>query len=236
MTERLKKIGILGGTFDPIHFGHLFLAQTALDACGLDKVLIMPSPNPYYRTDKVVTDQTHRVNMINLAIADNPGLELSEFELTLPQPNYTAMTLEAFKIANPDAELFFILGGDSLFSIETWYEPQKLFDSVTILSSKREDEAKGASGSCEASDNYLDFNNDGINDREQVETLEDEFELQAEFLRRKYNANIINIHVPNIEISSSGIIRRIKAGQSVKYYLPDAVIDYIESNGLYRPE
>ncbi|MBQ9814378.1 MAG: nicotinate-nucleotide adenylyltransferase [Lachnospiraceae bacterium] len=233
MTKDRKKIGILGGTFDPIHFGHLFLAQTALDAMDLDVVLVMPSPSPYYRTDKKVSDAEHRCNMIKLAIADNPDLEFSDFEI-VHDSHYTCDTLEAFKKEHPDSDVYFILGGDSLFSIENWLNPDKIFANATILTSKRENQNKGASGSLKASDSFIDMDNDGINDREQVETLEDNVELQIEYLRRKFGARIVNVHVPNIEISSSEILRRIRDGRSVKYYLPDSVIDYIEKNKLYR--
>ena len=233
MSDNIKKIGILGGTFDPIHFGHLFLAETARDAMDLDVVYIMPTPQPYHRTDKVVSAAEHRCSMVKLAIADNPGLEFSDFEIQL-NSQYTCDTLEAFKKAHPDSEVFFILGGDSLFSIENWYQPEKIFANATILTSKREGQDKGASGKLSASDNFIDFDNDGVNDREQVTTLEDNAELQIEYLRRKFGANIVNIHVPNIEISSSEILRRIRSGRSVKYYLPDKVIEYIEKNNLYR--
>ena len=229
----MKKIGILGGTFDPIHFGHLFLAQTALDAMGLDVVLVMPSPDPYYRTDKKVSEAEHRCNMVRLAVADNPGLEFSDYEISM-NSHYTCDTLESFKKDHLDCELYFILGGDSLFSIENWQNSDKIFANATILTSKRENQNKGASGSLAASDSFIDLDNDGINDREQAETLEDNVELQMEYLRRKFGAKIINIHVPNIEISSSEILRRIRAGRSVKYYLPDSDIEYIDKNNLYR--
>ena len=233
MTDNIKKIGILGGTFDPIHFGHLFLAETARDAVGLDKVLIMPSPTPYHRKDKVVSDAEHRCNMIKLAIADNPGFEFSDFEIRI-NSIYTSETLSALKEEYPDSELYFIIGGDSLFSIESWYNPQAIFYSATILTSKREDQEAGASGICKPSDSFVDFDHDGINDREQAVTLEDNVQVQIRYLEEKFGARIVNVHVPNIEISSSKIISRIREGRSIKYYTPDSVIDYINEHNLYR--
>lgn len=218
MSESFSgKIGIMGGTFDPIHIGHLFLAEEAYSRIGLDKVLIMPSPAPYHRTDKAVTDVRHRINMIKLAIADNPHLEYSDFELTHPGAGYSADTLEAFKAENPGAEIYFIIGGDSLFSIENWKDPERVFKNAVILASKRENEEEGASGSCAA--NTACSGND--------------FKAQAEYLRKKYGAAIIDLETPTIGVSSSSIIKKIREGKTIKYHTADSVIEYIQSNRLY---
>ncbi|MGI6072030.1 MAG: nicotinate-nucleotide adenylyltransferase [Lachnospiraceae bacterium] len=232
--DNYGKIGILGGTFDPIHYGHLLLAEAAYDNFGLDKVLLMPTPNPYHRTDKRVSDISSRIDMVKIAIADNPHLEFSDFELKLEGPTYTVNTLTAFKEKYPETELFFIVGGDSLFSMEHWKNVEKLLETATILSSVREEQRKGASGSLKGSTAKSDYNGDGTDDRMQTDDLLDEFELQAEYLHRKYGARIHNLNLPSINISSSDIVRRIKAGQSVRYFMPDEVIGYIKDNGLYR--
>lgn len=223
MAEYSGKIGIFGGTFDPVHYAHLFFAQTALEAAGLDKVLFMPSPDPYYRTDKKVTDSRLRLEMIRLAIADNENFELSDFEIRLAEngdTTYTGSTLQAFKMENPDAELYFILGGDSLFSIENWQAPEVIFESCTLISSKRQGEAEGASGSCAPTGRAM-------------ENLDDEFEAHARYLREKYGAVIINANFPNIEISSSAIIKKIREGKSIKYFVPDKVSEYIKEKDIY---
>lgn len=233
MTDYKGKIGIIGGSYDPIHLGHLFLAETAYAECGLDRVLFMPTPAPYHKAGKEIEDLEHRINMTKLAIKDNPHFEFSDFELGLPGDTYTYKTLENFKKEYPETEVYFIVGGDSLFSMENWVKPEKIFELATIISSKREDEGKGASGICRPSDELFDRDGDGIDDRAQAETLQDEFSVQADYLRKKFGARIIDVKVPNIEISSSAIKNRIKAGKSVKYYLPDAVIEYIKENRLY---
>lgn len=226
------KIGILGGTFDPIHMGHLFLAETAYDRLGLDKVLLMPAPDPYHRIDKDVSSAEHRAAMVRLAVADNDHLEFSDFEMQITGPTFTADTLSAFCKEYPDADIYLIIGGDSLFSIEHWKDPEKVFSLATIVSSKRENEIKGASGSCLPSE-MIDSDHDGIDDRTQATSLHDEFLIQADYLRNKFGARIIDIDIPNMEISSSDIIKRIREGRSVRYLLPDPVIEYIVDNGLY---
>ncbi len=226
------KIGILGGTFDPIHFGHLLLAETAYDRLGLDKVLIMPAPDPYHRTDKDVSDSGHRAAMVQLAVSDNPHLEYSDFEMNLSGPTYTVDTLAAYKQAHPDHELYLIVGGDSLFSMENWKDPVRLFKLAVIVSSKRQNESEGASGSCKPTQ-MIDLDDNGTDDRLEAASLHDEFLAQVEYLRTVYGADIIDIDIPNIDISSSDIISRIRDGRSVKYLLPDSVIEYINRNGLY---
>ena len=103
--DKIIKTGIFGGTFDPIHSGHLILAESACDRFGLDKVLFMPAPDPYHRTDKHVTELTHRINMVKLAISGNPRFEFSDFELNLDGPTYTVNTLTEYNKAYPNEEL-----------------------------------------------------------------------------------------------------------------------------------
>ena len=228
------RTGILGGTFDPIHIGHLILAEAAYDAFDLDRVLIMPAPDPWHKSINKVTEFGHREAMIRLAIEGNPHLEFSDLEARLPQPTYTADTLAFMLKEDPDQELYFIMGGDALFSIEKWKRPEEIFANAIILASKRANETEGSSEICRPDELYLDRDNDGINDFEQVNTLQDEFMLQVEYLKEKFGARINDLMIPNIDISSSDIKKKIKEGKSVRYYLPDNVIEYIQNNCLYR--
>jgi len=228
------KTGIFGGTFDPVHMGHLILAESAYDNLGLDKVLMMPTPAPYHRSDKTVTSLEHRVNMLMAAIKGSDHLVFSDFELSLPGNTFTVRTLEEYSKAHPGEELYLIVGGDSLFSMENWYEPEKLFSLAVIASSKREGENRGASGSCLPSSDAVDLDGNGIDDRSEAASLHDEFLAQAEYLRRKYNARIVDVETPNIEISSSDIVKRIREGRSIRYLVPDRVADYIAAKGLYK--
>ena len=112
--ERRKKVGILGGTFDPIHTGHLILAEEACEAFSLDYVLIMPNGNPPHKAGQVHASMAQRTRMAELAVADNPHLRVSDFEKTPQDYHYTYETLEFLAEQNPDTEYYFILGADSL--------------------------------------------------------------------------------------------------------------------------
>ena len=131
------KIGILGGTFDPIHYGHLLLAETAYDRFHLDKVLIMPAGDPYFKDlDKVGAD-LHRAEMTQIAISDNPHFEYSDLELKREGNTYTIDTLRTLHEQFPEDELFFIVGSDTLFQIENWNRPEEVFSLATFLTSTR---------------------------------------------------------------------------------------------------
>ena len=118
--EKKKKIGIMGGTFNPIHHGHLLLAERDYHQFGLDKILVMPTKNTYYKKmpDNVTEEQ--RIDMIKLAIADNEHFELSLEEINREGITYTYETLLNLTRDNPDCEYYFIMGADSLYHIESW--------------------------------------------------------------------------------------------------------------------
>lgn len=196
------KIGILGGTFSPIHYGHLILAETAYDRFGLDKVLIMPAGDPYFKDlDKLAAD-SHRENMTRLAIEGNPHFEFSDLELKREGNTYTVDTLHQLAELYPYDEFYFIVGSDTLYSIEKWYRPMEIFEMAKLLTSCRNIE-------------------------------KEELNQQIDYLKNKYGAKIYNLYMPNIDISSTDIRDKVKHGMSIRYYTPDAVIQYIEENKLY---
>ena len=127
MSEKKKRIGIMGGTFDPIHIGHLILGETAYHQFQLDKVLFMPAGNPPHKQDREnrATD-SQRVDMVRLAIASNPHFTLSLEEMHKEGYTYTYRTLERLKQQNPDTEYYFILGADSLYTFDDWKEPGRI--------------------------------------------------------------------------------------------------------------
>lgn len=131
------KVGILGGTFSPIHYGHLLLAETAYDRFGLDKVLIMPAGDPYFKDLNKIAADEHRENMTRLAIEDNPHFEFSDLELKREGKTYTVDTLSELTSQHPDNEYYFIVGSDTLYSIEKWYRPAEIFQMVKLLTSCR---------------------------------------------------------------------------------------------------
>lgn len=199
-----KKIGIMGGTFNPIHFGHLLLAEAAYEQCKLDHVLIMPTKNPYYKKiSKQITDQT-RIDMVKLAIADNPHFIFSDLELQKEEMSYTAKTLSQLKKEHPTTDYFFLMGADSLFHIDTWKTPQKIFQASTIVVACRNDMSLSA------------------------------LESQVEYLDNKYDdVKIIILNSPNLEISSNDIRNRRREGKSIRYFLPKEVEQYIKEKNLY---
>ncbi|HEX7195399.1 MAG TPA: nicotinate-nucleotide adenylyltransferase [Candidatus Limnocylindria bacterium] len=125
-----RRIGVLGGTFDPPHLGHLWLATLAADALDLDRVLFMPAAQPPHKGDRLISRATDRLLMTRLAIQRDPAFELSGLELERPGPSYTVDSVTELKRLHPDAELFLVMAADSLAQIDTWREPDRLLDEI----------------------------------------------------------------------------------------------------------
>lgn len=134
----MKKIGIMGGTFNTIHNGHLAIAQAAKDQFALEKVLFMPSGVPYMKNLQEVLPASVRCEMTALAIKGIPYFEVSDMEAVTEGNTYTYQTLETLKSLHPDTNYYFILGADSLYAIETWKNPKQIFKSCTIVAAVRE--------------------------------------------------------------------------------------------------
>ena len=201
-----KKVGIMGGTFNPIHFGHLLLAETAYQQFDLDEVLIMPTKNTYYKKMNNLVQAEDRVNMVKLAIEDNPHFVLSREELNRDGTTYTVDTLTRLTAQEPDSRFYFIMGADSLYHLESWREPQKILSMAVILVAGREGSGIGAS-----------------------------LRSQKEYLENKFDADIRMLQSPVMEISSNDLRRRVREGRSIRYLLPKPVAEYIYENKLYLP-
>lgn len=120
------KVGILGGTFDPVHYGHLVLAEQARDGLGLDQVLFIPAGEPWRKSERRITPAEHRLAMLRLAVAGNGGFGISDVELRRSGPTYTADTLEALAGERLDDEFSFIIGADALDDLPNWHEPERI--------------------------------------------------------------------------------------------------------------
>lgn len=135
------RIGILGGTFDPVHIAHIEMAKAAKTQYSLDKVLLMPSANSPHKDNKKISDGIHRANMVKLAVEDLDDIEFSDFEMSLDEVTYTAVTLAKFKEKHFEDDLFFILGSDSIAAFFSWYQPEKIVSLAKLLVVRRDDES-----------------------------------------------------------------------------------------------
>ena len=204
------KTGILGGSFNPIHSGHIKLALSALDEYKLDNVLIMPNNDTYYKKDASISDED-RVEMIRLAIDGCPGLILSDIEIQRGGITYTIDTVRELKEDDrkngEDNEYYFIIGGDSLKNLYYWREIGELFKNLIFLAAVRDDI-----------------------DNSRLE------ELRCIYLEHYPEARIEFLSVDAHNISSSDIRRRASCGESITGLVPESVEKYIIDHGLYLGE
>lgn len=201
----MRKIGIIGGTFDPIHHGHLILAEQARDNGGLDQVVFMPAKLSPFKIDTKIVPEVHRYAMIQAAIRDNGSFSVSDLELKGPEVSYTIDTLLACRsLFGKDARICFICGTDSFLSMESWKHAESIFRDFAIIVGSRP--------------RYKDRARD----------------LLIQKLRNEYGAQIEKTHMPKIDISSTDIKRRIQEGRSIRYLVPAAVEKYIVEHELYR--
>ena len=201
------KIGIMGGTFDPIHKGHLMLGEYAQKLYDLDKIWFMPNGNPPHKLNSNIESQAnHRVEMVKLAIEDYAGFDIQLYEVERKEVNYSYMTMKHFNDSFPEDEFYFIIGADSLFAFESWKHPELLVKTCKILAAYR----------------------DGKNTSEMEE--------QIEYLNEKYGAEILLLNTPNVDVSSSDIRRMIKNNEDISDLVPTSVLSYIQTNKLFRDE
>lgn len=187
------KIGILGGTFNPIHIGHLILAEEALWKLKLDKVIFVPAYLPPHKEEEEVLDAEHRFNMALLAIEENPKFEVSKIEIDAKEKSYSVDTLKKFKKQfGPEADFFFITGSDSLKELFSWKKIDEIFSLSTFIVAKR-----------------------------------------PGFPIEEVPKNVQVVVITEVEVSSSEIRKRLKEKKSIRYLVPDKVIEYIEKNRLY---
>ena len=200
------KIGIMGGTFNPIHLGHLILAENAYRQLGLDVVWFMPSGKPPHKPNTEILPDEDRVRMVELAIAGTPYFELSMLEIDRPGITYTVDTLEYLTKEQPEDRFYFLAGADSLYQFELWREPAKILSMCHFAAARRDSVI------------YADI------------------EAQAEYLRSKYQASVSLIDIPEIDISSSNIRERIRRGDSIHFLVPQAVEEYLAEHRSYLEE
>ena len=202
------KIGIMGGTFDPIHNGHLMLGRAAHEAFGLDRVWYMPNGNPPHKVISLQgTDVRDRVEMVRLAIAPYREFRLETYEANRNEVSYSYSTMEYLKGIYPEDDFYFIIGADSLFMIDHWVHPERLFPTCTVL----------------------------VAYRDEINTSQ-EMEAKIHELTERYHARIRLLITPLIRISSHELREAVKSGRNISDWVPDAVNEYILKNHLYKEE
>ncbi len=199
-------IGLYGGSFDPIHHGHLIVARAVAEQLGLERVILIPAPNPPHKSGRRLSDAAHRLAMARLAVEGEPGLEASDVEITRGGPSYTVLTVEGFRReVGPDTPLYWLIGADSLGELHTWYQVERLIQLCRVVTAARP--------GFEAPDLALLAARIGP---ARVAALRDGV-----------------LTTPMIDISATGIRRRVARGKSIRYLVPQAVEAYIREHGLY---
>lgn len=197
------KIGIMGGTFDPIHYAHLATAEFIRDKYKIDKILFIPSGNPPHKKLDI-TNKYDRYNMVLLATNNNDNFIVSDIEIKREERTYTVDTLREIKKKYSNIDIYFITGADAICDIESWKEVDENFRLATFIAATRP----------------------GISVLRSQEKIE--------YLEKKYNANIISVYVPSLDISSTYIRDQLKENKSIRYLVPEYVEKYIYDRELYN--
>lgn len=197
------RLGVFGGTFDPVHLGHLVLAELCREQCRLDEIWFVPAGNPPHKVGAALTPGPRRAEMLELAIAGHSQFKVDRRELDRSGPSYTVHTLQELANENPANELFFLVGADSLIELPQWYEPRRIAELATLVAVNR-----GRSGLPDLSSLVPHLGSEAV-------------------------GRIQNVSIPAIDISASELRRRVQQGLSIRYQVPRSVECYIGEHHLY---
>jgi nicotinate-nucleotide adenylyltransferase len=200
------RVGIFGGTFDPVHLGHLILAEQARDQAHLDEVWFIPAPRPPQKEAQAITRFEQRVEMLSLALAGNPAFRIDEIEKDRLGPSYTVDTLTELRRRHPEHFFSLLIGGDALVDLPTWREPRRILEQAGLV----------------------------VMDRPGSPVPTDDELRQRLTLPAEISLNLERVEAPAIDIASRYLRRRIANGRSVRYLVPRAVEAYIQEKKLYR--
>jgi nicotinate-nucleotide adenylyltransferase len=198
------RLGLLGGTFDPVHLGHLILAERCREECRLDQVWFLPAGNPPHKQNEAISPGNQRAEMVELAIAGHPQFSVNRMELSRTGRSFTVDTLREVQAQDSTRELFFLIGADSLADLPMWRDPVGIAELATIVAVNRGDRPLP---DLDALRSRL---GDTVMQRIQIVTM------------------------PGIELSATGIRRRVREGKSIRFMTPRPCEIYIEQHGLYR--
>lgn len=220
----MERIGVMGGTFNPIHLSHIMVGSRAYDMLNLDKVLFMPSKQPTYKNMDCIASEEDRCAMIERAIKPYPFFELSDYELKREGPTYSADTFSMLKKEHHDTKYYFIIGGDSLDYFEDWHLPDVILQNCTLVVAPRATELKEK--------------------KDAQEFAECDYAATADRIRKKFTSKqvdgstfvpeIVFMSSPLVSISSSDLREYLECGIPVNGLVPKEVIDYIDEKGLYQ--
>jgi nicotinate-nucleotide adenylyltransferase len=203
----MRRIGVLGGTFDPIHYGHLVIAEEVYATLNLAEMVFVPTGQPPHKPERIVTAAEHRLAMVELAIASNPHFTISKVDLERPGPSYTVDTLRLLrKQWGEQTAIYFVIGWDSMEELLTWHDPAGVLEELTYLVAVRRPRYNESRG-------YLDW-----------------LESRLPETRQR----LLFVETPQFDISASDLRLRVAEGRPIKYQIPESVEQYIMQNGLYR--
>ena len=225
MADSLKKIGLIGGTFDPVHNGHLHLALQAQKLFELQKVIFIPAYRSPHKLDLKPVSCEHRLTMLSLALENQPSFYLDKLEINKNKVSYTIETLKDLNSLHPDWEIFLILGADAFKEIDTWKQSSKLLDFCSILVGTRPGAELNLTASIQRK-----FSLDEPKRQACHSSLKAELIV---FKKRKKNTQVILFEISPLDISSNNIRQRIFNKEEIKNLLPLSVDNYIMEHRLY---
>ena len=200
------RLGLFGGTFDPVHFGHLLLAEQCREQCELDAVWFLPAGSPPHKQGEEIADGRQRTELLELAAAGHAAFSVNDMELKRAGPTYSVDTLQEIAGAHSDWERFFLIGADSLHDLPKWREPQRILELATVVA----------------------VNRGGRPLPDMSSIISQVGDIAAERIR--------TIDMPGVDLSASDIRRRVAAGKSIRFMTPRSVEVYIQPYRLYRAD
>lgn len=221
----LMRIGLFGGTYNPIHFGHLRVATEVREAFGLDRVALIPAARPPHKRSGELASSTDRLQMLHLAVDNDPDMDISDVELRRKGPSYTVDTLAHYQGSHAaDTRLFLIMGLDAMLEIDTWKAYRRLLASVPMIIISRPDPLyRSVTDGWQRLEHYL---------KTVVSPAYAFSDAEAAFVATGM-APIYILSVSALDISSTRIRKLVKSGLSIRYLVPDPVAGYIVAKGLY---
>ncbi len=205
--EKYRHIGLLGGTFDPIHYGHLVIAEEVWSVLHLDEMVFIPAGHPPHKRGHSITSAEHRVAMLELAVASNPHFAISLIDVERSGPSYTVDTVRELREEwGTNVGLYFVIGWDSLEELHLWYDPIGILEQLTYLVAVRRP-------------GYIE-----------EPGYKDQLEARLPGIKER----LLVIPVPQLAISATELRQRVAEGRPIKYQTPESVEQYIAEHGLYQ--